>query len=278
MAEKQIKLKIDGIERAQYSENTPPVDNTPFLKAFENLRKNNTDATRRSFIFAFANARFLYPIIMDPAPVDGVVDENVKITYHRFKAENGKQYLLAFTSAEEMKKWDEQDDEKRMLMALNFDTLRNMFKANPDVYDGILIDCKGEAFSASTEFVDGVEKTVHPDMSVKAEKLNTQSATPLKEATEVSQEVKAAVIDYCKANDEIKKAYILQTVRQGEDKPTPVYILDFDDKTHTKTLFDGLAAAIKKALKQGETIGMMPAYDKFASVAVENSTPVYVKE
>ena len=53
--------------------------------------------------------------------------------------------------------------------------------------------------------------------------------------------------------------------------------MDFSKDGNLKKIFDKIAAAAHKVMEEGETIGLMPSFDKVAKKYIEGVEPFYRK-
>ena len=238
-------------------------DNSNFIEAFRALKADPTDVTRVRFAAEFGKARLLIPVVIEPEPVNDVIQPGSSFTFFMLETAAKVKYLITFTSVEELNKWD--NKEKKQVLSYDFDSLHRLLQERATIYDGIIIDPKGDNFAIKNDFMKSLTELMNNMVTITPERLPTDSETPLEEAKNVSEELKKAVKDYCISNRVINGAYIMQTVRKGNSEPTIIVVLDFDAGEDMRSVFDGLARAVRPALKNGESIGMMPSFDKVAA-------------
>ena len=91
------------------------------------------------------------------------------------------------------------------------------------------------------------------------------------------ENLKNALLDYFKSQDNISKVYYMETVRKGETSKTPVLVVEFCKEGSLKAAFDDIAEVAHSVMQKGETIGLMPAFDKVAQKYIKDADPFYRK-
>ncbi len=106
-----------------------PITNPMLVGSIELLKAEDTQEHRNLFVSEMMKARFLTPVVLTPPPVpdgEGIVriDPKCKVQFPMLSTPDGKQFLMAFTDGQELKKW--QNVEKQPTFALGFDDYAGM--------------------------------------------------------------------------------------------------------------------------------------------------------
>lgn len=111
-----------------------PVSNPMLVGAMELVKAEDTPEHRNIFLTEVMKAVFLAPVVVTPIPVP---DENglfqlqpeSKIQFPMLQAPDGKQFFMAFTDWEELRKWKNEDNQQTFGLRL-IDFAEMMFQKN----------------------------------------------------------------------------------------------------------------------------------------------------
>lgn len=253
-------------------------DNSQLIEVFKKMQKEGmeiSDDTRMEFIDSFGKAQLIVPATIDPEPVDGKMQDGATFTFTMMETSEKLHYLITFSSLEEFKKWKKEED-KFALLTFDFQGLRDLlFEKAGGRYDGIVVDPKSSNFAVKNGFIKELSTIIMPGLKMNAEKMSVKTS-PLTPAENIPDEVLRSLKDYCATNGDISKVYLMQTFKEGATEPTIVLVVDFES-TNVKKVFDELALSIRSALKENQTIGMMPAKDPVAQEFIKDIEPAYTK-
>jgi hypothetical protein len=252
-----------------------PVTNPNLVAAMKAMKETNNVNDKVQFFAEFRNAKLILPVKIEPEPIDNVIAKDASITYFSMKTGSGETLLTVFSDFDELAKWN--DNYCKEVLAFEFEKIKELLIRTGDVYNGVVIDPMGENVYVKRAAILDVDAQAQHNLVVKPEKVMTQNNMGLRPAAIKPTTLLHDVAEYMKTQDNIKKAYCMQTTRAGEDEPTIVLVVDFTGNELKKT-FDGIAGAAQKAIEGGKAIGMMPANDKVASKAIIGVEPFYVKE
>lgn len=251
------------------------IRNDELLEALEGMHKEPTDERRMYFIYKLSTARLLVPVVISPEPVDGVIAKGSTMTFFSMEASSKMVYLATFTDYDELCKWNKNPN--KQVVVYNFDTIYELITKRSEIYDGYVINPAGANIGVKRSLMEDIYNNMHPSVIVKPEKVATEGKAALTAVENPPEDMVKALVGYCEKNSSIISAYIMQTIRQGEHKPTFVIIVDFAGES-PKRVFDGIALSLNDMLNEKSSIGMMPAYDKVAKEAIKGVKPIYRKK
>ena len=251
-------------------------DNTDLIDAFKMMREEGNEAATKNFVTQFTKAKLLLPVEIDPEPEGDVIKDGSTFTFYMLETSQKFHYLITFSCAEELNKWST-DKDKRVL-AYDFNALKDLLTTRADVYDGIVVDPKGENFAIKTGFLQSLNNVMNKGMELKKESVvSGNGSINLKKAENISTGLIDSVGAFSKGEEDINKIYAMSTIRPGETRETTILVVDFDfkDENQMKRIFDGLANCVRDHLENNTSIGLMPYHDKIAQKAVDKDALIY---
>lgn len=251
-----------------------PIDNTALVEAALKLKENASQENRLWFLQKLISAKFILPVVIIPEPVNNKIPADATVNYFSMTTSKGLNYLAVFTSGEEFEKWNKNPN--KMYLIRGYDNIKNMVLGRKG-YDGFVIDPCGCNLAVQNSLIQNIEKANNPDVVIKPEKIQTEGDIGLRQVSSPPEKLKKALCDYFDSQDNISSAYFMETIRKGEDKPTPVLVIEFCKDGSLKAAFDGIAAVAHTVMKKGETIGLMPSFDKVAQKYIKEASPFYRK-
>lgn len=251
------------------------IDNTALVAAMANMKATNTDAGKNEFVKLAVKSVYFVPVIISPKPVGNVIAEGSKIAFHNMKTQDDKKLLMCFTSFDELKKWDAYDPETMDVIRHTYGDLYSLI-TKQNVYNGVIIDPYGENVALKSELMDNIAKVLIP-MKVKAEKIDNSNGDGLKPAQNYSQEMADAIKNYLATNENVNKAFLMETMRPGTDKATIVVVVDMVEGADIKPAFNAIGANARKFLAPNESIGVMLAKDPMVEQLIADVEPFYTK-
>ena len=104
-----------------------PVSNPMMVGSIELLKAEDTPEHRQMFLEELQKAKFLAPVVIDPAPQPDEkgqvrIPRDAKVQFPMLSTEDGRKFFMAFTDWMELKKW--KDEENQQTFAMNFDDYR----------------------------------------------------------------------------------------------------------------------------------------------------------
>lgn len=254
--------------------NNIPIDNTALLDAALKLKENNTQENRLWLLHNLTGANFILPVAIVPEPVNNKIAPDATVNYFSMQTSKGLVYLAVFTSGDEFSKWNKNPN--KMYLIRSYDNIKNMVLSNSH-YDGFVIDPCGCNLAVQNSLIKSIEKVNNPDVIIKAEKVQTEGNMGLKAAENPPERLAKALTEYFSSQDNIKAVYFMETIRKGAELPTPVLVVEFFKDGSLKSAFDGIAAVAHSVMDKGETIGLMPSFDKVAQKYIKGVMPFYKK-
>ena len=251
-----------------------PIDNTALIQAALKLKENNTQENRYWFLNKLIGSSFILPVVIIPEPINNKISPDATVNYFSMKTSKGLVYLAVFTSGEEFEKWNKNPN--KMYLIRSYDNIKKLVLSTKG-YDGFVIDPCGCNLAVQNSLIQNIERANNPDVLIKAERVQTEGNMGLVPVDNPPESIKNALVDYFKSQDNISAAYYMETVRKGADKATPVLVVEFCKDGSLKAAFDGIAAVAHSAMEKGETIGLMPSFDKVAQKYIKGVTPFYKK-
>ncbi len=257
-------------------DNTPITDNSVLLELADKMKREATRENRLFFIQRLLGSSLILPVMVSPEPVNNTIPEDAEVSFISMKTGSGFNYLVTFTSMEEMNKWNKNPN--KLYFIRRYNSIKNIILEDKEGYDGFVIDPCGCNIAVRKDFLMGVERVNDPTMVIRPERVETEGNLGLMAVKNPPKALTDALVKYMRTRKCIRSAYIMQTIRKGEDKATPIIIIDFiSEGKGLKEEFDGIAAAAHTVIKKGESIGLMPSFDKIARESIKGIEPFYKK-
>lgn len=247
--------------------------NSGLIKAIDAMKADDNENTRTVFARELVNCKLIIPAIIKPAPVDGKIAKGSVMSFFSVKTKQGENVLFLFSSVDELKKWA--PAEGKQLILQNYQQFKTFVTGKNTRYDGIVIDPCGAEVVIKRGFIERVDAALKP-MSVKNERIKVESEG-LQPAELASPGLYAALSEAMERDESINAGWMMQAKREGAKIPTTVLVVDFIKGGDVKNSFNALARCANDFLAPGESIGMMPAYDRVAFRYIRNVEPFYIK-
>lgn len=251
-----------------------PIDNTALVEAALKAKDNMTQENRLWFLQRLIGAKFILPVVITPEPIDNKISADATVNYFSMKTSKGLIYLAVFTSGEEFEKWNKNPN--KMYLIRSYDDIKKMVMSVKE-YDGFVIDPCGCNMAIQKSLINNIEKAQNPDVLIRPEKVQTEGNMGLSVVENPPKSITDALVNYFNEQGNVNAAYFMETTRKGDSKSTNVLVIDFSKDGSLKTAFDGIAAVAHSVMNKGETIGLMPAFDKVAQKYIKGVKPFYKK-
>ena len=141
-----------------------PVSNPMMVGSIELLKAEDTPEHRQMFLEELQKAKFLAPVVIDPAPQPDEkgqvrIPRDAKVQFPMLSTEDGRKFFMAFTDWMELKKW--KDEENQQTFAMNFADyagmlLRKDAQGNSSPALGFVINPFGGNIVVTREMVAGM--------------------------------------------------------------------------------------------------------------------------
>ncbi len=255
---------------------TDTADNKRLAELAERMKKTGTREDRLWFIQALLGSSLILPVLIIPEPVNNTIPEDATVNFISMKTNSGLNYLVTFTSMDEMNKWNKNPN--KLYLLRRYDSIKRIVMNKRESYDGFVIDPCGCNVAIKKNFLEGVERVNNPTMLIRPERVRTKNNMGLVAVKDPPKPLIKALADHMSQRECIKAAYIMQTVKEGDEKATPIVVVDFCSQGDgLKEEFDKMAAAAHTVIQKDETIGLMPAFDKVAKKSIQGVEPFYKK-
>lgn len=255
---------------------TDTIDNKRLAELAQKMKETGTREDRLWFIQALVGSSLILPVLIIPEPVNNTIPEDAAVNFISMKTSSGLNYLVTFTSKEEMNKWNKNPN--KLYFIRRYDSIKRIVMNERAEYDGFVIDPCGCNVAVKKDFLEGVERVNNPTMIIRPERVETKNNMGLTAIKNPPEPLIKALTEHMSKRKCIRAAYIMQTIRKGEEKATPIIIIDFCSQGDgLKEEFDKVAAAAHTVIKKGESIGLMPAFDKVAQKSIKGVEPFYKK-
>lgn len=252
------------------------IDNTQFVALAKRVKGEPTQVNRLAFLQALVDTSLIVPMLITPEPIDNKVREDAVLHYFTMKTSKGLNYLVTFTDKSQMDKWNKNPN--KMFLYRNYEFIKSLVSDAKSEYDGFVIDPMGINIAIKNDLITDIDKVSRPNLAITPEKIQTEGNMGLTVYNNPPKLLIDELSTHLAKQPHVRAAYIMQTIRSGEDKATPILIIDLDQGgTSLKATFDGVAAVAHSVIKKGESIGLMPAFDKIAHDSIKGVKPFYKK-
>lgn len=247
--------------------------NSGLIKAMDAMKADDNENTREVFAKELINCKLIIPTIIKPAPVDGKIEKGAVMSFFSVKTKDNENVLFLFSSVDELKKWA--PAQGKHLILQNYQQFKTFVTGQNTKYDGLVIDPCGVNVTIKKGFIERVDAALKP-MSVKNQRIKVENEG-LQPAELASPGLYAALSEAMERNESVNAAWMMQAKQEGSKTPTTVLVVDFIKGSDVKNTFNALARCANDFLAPGESIGMMPAYDRVAFKYIRNVEPFYIK-
>ena len=244
------------------------VDNKKLIELIEKLKEEKTMEVQNQVISDILKSRFLCPVILESAPKGGgkiEINKNTKIQFSIIKTKDEKTFLIAFTSDEEVNKW--QKSKVQQSIIYTFEDYA-MIITNNDNIDGFVIDPKGCNIAITKEMIKEIKSNITQETV-----LEKDSTVELGMPKEYPHELVKKLCDLFLNMPKVKKAYLMLMTKN--EKLSYLVIIDADGEE--KECFNTIASAAIPFLNS-MPLNLLPANTDLGKKAMEKFTPFYNKE
>lgn len=136
-----------------------PITNPMLVGAMELLKAENTPDHRKLVMDEIIRAKFLSPVVVEPAPI---VDENGvstitkdhKINLPMLSTEDGRHFFMAYTDLTELQRWKK--EENQQIFGFDFKDYVGMILAEDSVSSGVIINPFGHNLLIPKEMLESM--------------------------------------------------------------------------------------------------------------------------
>lgn len=248
---------------------------TNLIFAYYNSTEDNEEDVLNALMGEFINnTKFITAVDIKEIPE---IDENGKETGEEkativvpyVVTEDNENYLPAFTSYAEFRKWNK--DENPKIMIFTFDDYAQLV-TRPGA-TGVAINPYGEKFLISKKIMGILKekREQNQELAEKSKKLANQVfvGDPKEYPTELIESIE----NYLESEETIKSAWIKLMYHRGEHG----YLVVYDSNTENEAISEEIAYAARPFLKK-RFIEVLHYSNDFAKNAIEDTKPFYHRD
>lgn len=249
--------------------------NYNLINAMERLKQTGTDVDQNWFLQNLVNCRFVVPVAVDAVPDEnGKLPDDVNVKYFSIKNTDDQIFLVVFTNTDYFQEW--QPDISKYHVLYDYDQVEKMVTRDGSGFAGFLIDPNYGNVAVENHTLNKISKAMPTELRVKAERIITENNIGLLPVENPSEKLVEALRNFMAGYRSVNEAYLMQTIRQGEEEPTLIIVLDFLGSA--SRVFEDVARVAQDNMEKAQAIGIMPAYDKVAKKYIENVEPLFTRK
>ena len=241
------------------------INNKELMNAIEIMKQEKTPQSQNRVIAEILKAKFMCPVILQDVPKGGGkinITKDTKIQFSIVKTTNDKNFLIAFTSDEEVNKW--QKNKTQQSIIYTFEDYATIAQNNENL-EGFIIDPKGCNLIFTKNMIMQIKNSITRENVVKKD-----TQVELSVPKDLSEDLQNKLHDVLVNNKEIKKAYLLNMLKEEEKS----YLLIIDALGNEKEYFNTIASALIPFLG-GMSLNLLPINTEFGTKAIEKFKPFY---
>lgn len=270
--------EIDNAAANKIAENSNKIDNSKLQKALDVLKEDDTPANRNiMFEELIMHSRLMVPGSFDPPPVVSetgkvVVPEGAKINFQMVTSSDKRNWFMAFTNMEEMKKWP--DCDAKSTLALGFDDLAGLVQRNVGSA-GMVVNPFSNNLVIPREMIDKFveQKKLRMSMSKNGTPIAPNKQVAITDPRVFPERMTEALKKFFKNKKQVHSAYVRMMI-QGK-LVSYLIVVDFDGEK--QPLFDQIAEIAKPFLGTFY-LNIVPLNAELGTKATEKSEPFYTKK
>lgn len=260
-----------------------PVSNPALKKAMGEMKANDIPQTRNAVINEIMRAKFLAPAKIElggqaPKPdANGKIQlpPNTKFQFTLIGTQDGKQYFMAFTDPDELKKWNM---EPQPTVLLRFDDYARLLEQNPKAA-GLVLNPYGEnlRFDAKTVASLKQQKDAFAKMPPQgAHRIDPGAKVVLLDPSVMPDALLDPLCEVFKKQETVNAAYIQIMVINDTEKS---YLLVLD-APQSQPLFQQAALAAQPFLREhkGMNLDITTVASPMGIQVQQGAEPFYTKE
>lgn len=259
----------------------PRIENPKLREAMRKLREADTEnrmVTEEEFVRELLSAQFLMPAEFEtpmplPKPGEGPIQVQGKLKMFVLNAQNQESYLMAFTDAEEMRKW--QKEGKQHVLLWRFPQYANILLKPDCPHIGFVINPYGENVIVKKDFIERIMKRlklVTPTQKPFVLGGEPERAAVKTDYSDYPDGLAEAVIEYVKNSGDVELAYLMN-VTKGEEKELLMVVKTTENPRY---LFPCIQNAAEPKLA-GYTLNILSLDTDVAKAAVQGQQPIFAR-
>ncbi len=244
------------------------VDNKKLIELIDKLKEEKSMEVQNQVISEVLKSRFLCPVILESAPKGGGkvdINKDTKIQFSVIKTNDGKNFLIAFTSDSEVHKW--QKEKVQQSIIYTFEDYA-MIATNNDNIEGFVIDPKGCNIAFTKDMIKEIKQNITREGVVEKD-TQIEIGNPKDYPQELVNKLKDLFLNM----QDVKKAYLQLMTKNDEIGYLIVIYADGKEKE----LFNTIASAAIPFLN-GMPLNMVESDSELAKTVEEKFEPFYIKE
>lgn len=244
------------------------VDNKKLIELIDKLKEEKSMEVQNQVISEVLKSRFLCPVILESAPKGGGkvdINKDTKIQFSVIKTNDGKNFLIAFTSDSEVHKW--QKEKVQQSIIYTFEDYA-MIATNNDNIEGFVIDPKGCNIAFTKDMIKEIKQNITREGVVEKD-TQIEIGNPKDYPQELVNKLKDLFLNM----QDVKKAYLQLMTKNDEIGYLIVIYADGKEKE----LFNTIASAAIPFLN-GMPLNMVESDSELAKTVEEKFEPFYTKE
>ncbi len=260
--------------RMEENELRGKIENPALKLAMDGLRASEQDGRPSKiandyFLQELLKARLLCPVELEtPPPVeDAPVKIEGKIKIFGLNAQDGRSFLMAFTDAEELKKW--RDKEEEQIMVWSIARYANILLKQGCPHEGVVINPFGENIIVKREYLPKLLQRIRaaqkPLVVGEEEVITDYSGYP--------EGLIPALCAYLSQSGDVERAYMTEMTKEDEQD----YLLIVDTKENPRYLFPCINNATEPYLKD-KKMKIILYGTELADAVVAESTLIFAKK
>lgn len=242
------------------------INNKELIDLIDKMKEEKTQESQNKVIGQVLKSKFLCPVVLADAPKGGgkvQITKDTKIQFSIIKTTDERSFLIAFTSDEEVNKW--QKEKMQQSIVYTFEDYAKIVTENENLH-GFIIDPKG----ANLVFTEDMIKQIKTSIT-KVETLEPDTEVQIAAPKEYPEELLSKLQDTLRNYTEVKKAYLL-LMKKGEEVS---YILILDASGKEQELFNTIASSVIPFL-DGMSLNMAPLATDFGNQISQRFEPIYI--
>ncbi|MBR1443734.1 MAG: enhanced serine sensitivity protein SseB [Firmicutes bacterium] len=260
------------------------INNQALLDAINAHKEEQSGNTQAKMAIELVRAKFFTPMEATIAPDENgnyQLNKGEEIKLNVINSADGEKYLLAFTSWEELEKWEKKENQQTLLSRFA-DYERMLFESGDLECKGFVIDPFGANVVLTRRNMIAVrdvleemdyeeeEEQQMPQPVQKPEEKNVVSVK-VSELKDCPKELSEAIRKQLESDKGIKKAY-LQSIVKGEE---PGYLVAVEFEGDKDKILRGVLEVAKHYLPKGYSIDIMPCEDKLKEMLEKVTKPFF---
>lgn len=242
------------------------IDNKELIELINKMKEEKTPESQNKVINQIIKSKFLCPVVLADAPKGGgkvQITKDTKIQFSIVKTTDERNFLIAFTSDEEVNKW--QKEKMQQSIIYTFEDYAQIITGNENLH-GFIIDPKGVNLVFTEEMIKQIKQSLTHTSVLEAD-TEVQIGAPSEYPEELLQKLQDTLRNYT----EVKKAYLL-LMKNGEEVS---YILILDASGKEQELFNDIATSVIPFLN-GMPLNMAPMSTDFGTQISQRFEPIYI--